>query len=121
MEKDHGAKWHTTVTSHGVAGIVARDVQNSTVTMTTGPVAASTNLKSELRQLANARADGTIDEATYKAANDELENASSLETNETEAKHTALLSLKRLRGLVADVAEPATTIATIISAVNSLS
>ncbi|MFI0469165.1 purine phosphorylase [Saccharopolyspora sp. 5N102] len=126
MAKAHDTTSHTTVTSHGIAGIVARDVQNSTVHMSTGPEPTATDLTAELRglrdQLASARANGAVDDATYKAANEELDNASrALETNEPEAKNRALLSLKRLRGLVAEVAELVTKIASIISAVNGLS
>lgn len=126
MEKEHDTKIHTTVTSRGVAGIVARDVHNSTVTMSTGPASTTTDLTTELRwlrdQLANARANGAVDDATYRAANEELENANqALETNEPEAKSKAVIALKRLRGLVSEVAELATKIATIISAVNGLS
>ncbi|MER7076938.1 Nucleoside phosphorylase [Saccharopolyspora kobensis] len=126
MNKERDFPSHITISSSGIAGIVARDVHNSNVTVATGSSPTATDLSAELRgladHLARVRANGAVDDATYKAASEELDNArQALETTEPEAKSKAVLSLKRMRGLVDDVAELVTKIATIITAVNSLS
>ncbi|WP_033346444.1 5'-methylthioadenosine/S-adenosylhomocysteine nucleosidase [Catenuloplanes japonicus] len=70
-------------------------------------------LRAQLRQ---ARADDRLDEETYRAAEAELEIAADAE----ESPGTALVALKRLRGLVVDLADVATGVAAIIALVQAL-
>lgn len=68
------------------------------------------------------RCTGALDDTTYQAAQAELDIASkALETNTSEGKSTFVLALKRLRGLIADIADLATKIATLIATAKGLS
>jgi hypothetical protein len=65
---------------------------------------------------------GRLDETTYQAAEAELEVATSSLPAETEpSKSRLVVALKRLRGLIADVADLTAKLATIISAVKGMS
>ncbi|MEV4223821.1 5'-methylthioadenosine/S-adenosylhomocysteine nucleosidase [Nonomuraea sp. NPDC049725] len=69
-----------------------------------------------------AWADGRLDEATYKAAEAELVAADqALEAKSAERKNTLTLALKKLRGLVGDLADLAAQLAVIITLAQSLS
>jgi adenosylhomocysteine nucleosidase len=77
----------------------------------------------ELRDLLeHARRDGHLDEDTYAAAETELDAARNCLKEDTARSRSALvLALKRLRGLVADVAGLAARLATIINVARGLS
>ncbi|MEV4760767.1 5'-methylthioadenosine/S-adenosylhomocysteine nucleosidase [Micromonospora sp. NPDC049559] len=77
----------------------------------------------DLRQhLKQAHLDGRLDEETYAAAESELDAASEcLSDDEPQRRGGLLVALKRLRGLVADVAELAARLATIIAVVRGMS
>ncbi|MFI6788889.1 purine phosphorylase [Nonomuraea sp. NPDC050383] len=73
-------------------------------------------------RLWQAWADGRLDEATYKAAETELVTADqALETKTPDRENTLTLALKKLRGLVGDVADLAAELTVIIALVQSLS
>ncbi|MFI6927256.1 5'-methylthioadenosine/S-adenosylhomocysteine nucleosidase [Nonomuraea spiralis] len=73
-------------------------------------------------RLWQAWADGHLDEATYKAAEAELVAADqALETKAPDRKNMLTLALKKLRGLVGDVAVLAAELTAIIALVQSLS
>ncbi|MEV0196124.1 5'-methylthioadenosine/S-adenosylhomocysteine nucleosidase [Nonomuraea sp. NPDC050691] len=73
-------------------------------------------------RLWQAWADGHLDEATYKAAEAELGAADqALETKTPDRKNTLTLALKKLRGLVGDVADLAVELTAIIALAQSLS
>ncbi|MEU4773949.1 5'-methylthioadenosine/S-adenosylhomocysteine nucleosidase [Micromonospora sp. NPDC023644] len=77
----------------------------------------------ELRGLIErAHHDGQLDEATHAAAETELETAGDCLEDETPQGRSALMvSLRRLRGLVADVTELAARLAAIIAVAKGLS
>lgn len=77
----------------------------------------------ELRTLLQqARARGDLDDLTFRAAEREIETVeAALPPVTTQGRETALLSLKRLRGLLLDVTDLATKVAVIIAAVQSTS
>ena len=91
-----------------------------------GDTQQSTDLTSaiaDLRVLSQqAHRDGKLDEHTYAAAEIELATTTGCLKEDTPQSRTALLvALKRLRGLVADVAELATRLAAIIAVAQGLS
>jgi adenosylhomocysteine nucleosidase len=106
--------------SSGQVGIQAGHVTGSTVQM--GPASQATNpagLSAELAafrdMLVEERSAGRIDEATYEAAQAELEIAAEALAVNTEAgRNTFIVALKRLRGLIADVTDLATRIAALL-------
>jgi nucleoside phosphorylase len=113
--------------SSGQVGIQAGHVTGSTVYQGSLPgKPATADLVAELAafrdHLKRERAMGKVDETTYVAAEAELDIASeALEADTPDGKSKVMLALKRLRGLVADVAELAARIATVIAAVKGLS
>jgi adenosylhomocysteine nucleosidase len=108
-------------------GIQAGYVTGSTVNMGAPPRTSTTpDLLAELAalrdELKREHTTGKVDDATYEAAEVELDIAGkALEENTPEGKNKFVLALKRLRGLVADVAELAVKVATVIAAVKGLS
>jgi 8-oxo-dGTP diphosphatase len=73
-------------------------------------------------RLWQAWADGRLDEATYKAAEAELVAADqALEAKAPDRKNTLTLVLKKLRGLVGDLADLAAQLTVIIALAQSLS
>ncbi|NNJ63603.1 MAG: hypothetical protein HKP61_22265 [Dactylosporangium sp.] len=72
--------------------------------------------------LKRARAGGDVDEATCAAAEQELDAVTeSLPPSTDQRRTTALMSLKRLRGLLMDVAELVAKVTAIIVAVRGMS
>lgn len=81
--------------------------------------ASIADLRNHLKQ---AHFDGHLDEETYAAAESELDAATDCIREGTTGKKDGLLvPLKRLRGLVADVAELAARLAAIIAVVRGMS
>lgn len=73
------------------------------------------------RLLKQAHRDGQLDDDTYEAAEKELEVAGDCVREDTPASRSSLVvTLKRLRGLVADVSELAARLASIIAVVKVL-
>jgi adenosylhomocysteine nucleosidase len=114
-------------TASGQVGIQSGgDVTGSTIWMGTAQqVSADTDLVTQLAairdRLMREHSTGKLDDATYKAAQAELDIAhKALESKTPEGKGTFVLALKRLRGLIADVADLATKIAMLISAARGL-
>ena len=78
--------------------------------------------------LKRAHRDGELDEATYEAAQAELDVvaaeldvvADCLRADTPRSRRTLLVALRRLRGLVADVADLAAKLAVLIAAVKEL-
>ncbi|KJK42827.1 purine phosphorylase [Lentzea aerocolonigenes] len=102
--------------AHGPVGIQGSTVTGSTVTMNVGTgTPASVDLAAELRTfrglLACERAAGNLDELTYEAARAELDLA-----DRSAGGREAVLPLKRLRGLIAELPELAATLAAVITA-----
>ncbi|GLZ35104.1 purine phosphorylase [Lentzea sp. NBRC 105346] len=122
--KHHG---NITNIASGMVGIQAARVTGSTVVMGGTPQAfTAADLERELAvfrdALARSRSAGQLDDGTYAAATAELDIASTaLKENVPERQSKVVLALKRLRGLIAEVAELATKIGTLIAAANGLS
>lgn len=110
----------------GPVGIQAGQVTGSTVVMgTTTRVATAASLAAQLTafrdQLVRERSAGNLDNATYEAARTELDTADKVLKDKTKEGYGAfVVALKRLRGLVADVADLAAKIAALITAANGL-
>jgi nucleoside phosphorylase len=111
----------------GQVGIQAANVTGSTVWMGAPSHApAELDLVAELKalrgDLSRERSAGRIDTTTYEAAQEELDIASkALDGSAPGSGRTFVLALKRLRGLIADVADLATKIAALIAAAKGLS
>lgn len=116
----------TNTATGSTVGIQAKNVHDSTVTVTSGqPPQASPDLATQLAELRaeldKARSNGTLDSEDHQAAQDELDLAGkALKDNTPDGKKTFRTALKRLRGVVAEAGELATRVATLITAVNSL-
>ncbi|MCX4470170.1 5'-methylthioadenosine/S-adenosylhomocysteine nucleosidase [Micromonospora sp. NBC_01655] len=81
--------------------------------------ASIADLRTHLKQ---AHLDGQLDEETYAAAESELDAATECASAGTPEKKSGLMvALKRLRGLVADVAELAARLAAVIAVVRDMS
>jgi nucleoside phosphorylase len=128
MTQDSTAK-HAGVhnVAYGQVGIQAAHVTGSPVWMGTAPQTATTvDLAAQLaavrEQLKRERTAGSLDDDTYNAAQAELDIASTaLDSTTSERTSTFVLALKRLRGLIADVADLAAKIAALIAAAKGLS
>jgi hypothetical protein len=113
--------------SSGQVGIQAAHVTGSTVWMGAAPQASTrAGLIAELalfrEHLLRECSIGNLDEATYEAARAELDIASeALDADTPEGKSRLFLALKRLRGLIADVADLAVKIVSLIAAAKVLS
>lgn len=112
----------------GTVGIQAGgNVIGSTVSITTrSQDESAVDIASELAalrdQLARERTTGNIDDETYEAASQELDIARKALVEETPEGNSAfVLALKRLRGLVADIAGLTAQVAALITAVKGLS
>ncbi|GAA3473629.1 5'-methylthioadenosine/S-adenosylhomocysteine nucleosidase family protein [Nonomuraea roseola] len=83
----------------------------------------ATALLAELREeLARARTVGTIDEDTFAAAEEELSIVTeSLSTDTEQGKNRAMIALRRLRGLLMDLAELAPMVTSVITAIRGAS
>lgn len=129
MDEDTSQARHVVNNSSvGQVGIQAGgNVSGSNVWITTqSQDSPPTDLVAELAalrdQLAGERSAGNLDEGTYQAARTELDVARKALAEETpESSSTFVLSLKRLRGLVADIAGVAANIAALIAAAKELS
>ncbi|MBM7774694.1 nucleoside phosphorylase [Actinokineospora baliensis] len=107
----------------GIVGIQAGTVTGSTVWLTAAPRTLTTvDLAAELDVLRDlvtrARAQDRMDVETHRAASLELDTAS--DALAAEGTSTFVLALKRLRGLVADVAEIAAKVVALIAAAKEL-
>jgi 8-oxo-dGTP diphosphatase len=86
------------------------------------PIDLAAELADLRDRLEQAHREGQLDETTYAAAEAELDIASDCVKEDTASSRGALVvTLKRLRGLVADVAELAARLATIIAVAKGLS
>ncbi len=76
----------------------------------------------ELRdRLGRARAAGEVDEVTFAAADEEIVLVTeSLSASTEQGKNKAVIALKRLRGLLMDVADLASKVTSIIAVVRGL-
>lgn len=129
MHEDVNARRFGSVSnvSSGQVGIQAGYVSGSTVNMSaSSPGLTRRDVAAELvafrDQLRRERSNGTVDDDTYVAAEAELDIADkALGSDTDEGKSTFMLALKRLRGLIADIAELAARIAAVMAAAKGLS
>ncbi|MFF4594166.1 purine phosphorylase [Amycolatopsis sp. NPDC001319] len=119
--KDHTTPGTVYSTSHGQVGIQAVNVTGSTVYQNTTPPSPTTAdlaaaLTSIREQLSREHARGRLDGETYDAARAELDIAGgALESPTPEGRKTFVLALKRLGGLIADLAGLAAKITALVS------
>lgn len=116
---------HTYNTSAGTVGIQAGQVTGSTVLIGTAAkaptaIGVAADLAALRAQLTKAHMSGQLDEDTHQAAQAELDAATSTLAAEGDTSGPVVLALKRLRGLVADVAELAAKVAAVIAAIKGL-
>ncbi|GAA3152531.1 5'-methylthioadenosine/S-adenosylhomocysteine nucleosidase [Nonomuraea roseoviolacea] len=92
---------------------------NVSVGQSPEPAADATTLLAELRdELMRARTAGTVDEDTFAAAAKELSVVTeSLSTDTEQGKNRAMIALKKLRGLLMDLAELASMVTSVITAI----
>ncbi|WP_116244305.1 5'-methylthioadenosine/S-adenosylhomocysteine nucleosidase [Nocardiopsis sp. FIRDI 009] len=129
MRKDHkpGGGGNVINTAHGNVGVQAGHVNDSTfhVSFTSSGEASGgpTDQLAALREeLARAHAAGHLDEDTHEAASNELDIADKgMEEGTPESRKTSILALKRLRGLIGDLASLAAKVASLITTVKGLS
>jgi adenosylhomocysteine nucleosidase len=118
----------TTVGSGAMVGIIAvGPVTRSPVTFNAAPavgtalgdlVAAMADLR---RELDRDRENGEVDDDTYEAAQEDLEEAATaLRGTDPESRRKSRTALKRLRGLVEGTTNTAVKLAPVIEAVNGL-
>lgn len=113
--------------SSGQVGIQGGNVTGSTVSMGVTPRAVTaadlvTELGAFREHLRREHAAGAVDDATYEAAQTELDTADdALEADTPQSRGVFMLALKKLSGLIADVAGLATKIAELITAAKGLS
>ncbi|UOZ07073.1 5'-methylthioadenosine/S-adenosylhomocysteine nucleosidase [Amycolatopsis sp. WQ 127309] len=113
-------------TSHGQVGIHAVNVTGSTVYQNGRPPSPTTadlavELASLREQLSHEHAGGRLDGETYDAAQVELDIAGgALESPTPEGRKTFVLALKRLGGLIADLAGLAAKVTALVSAAKGL-
>ena len=129
MPQDHASRdtGNVTNTAYGPVGVQAGHVSGSTfhVSLTPeehAPVDVAQQLSELREELSRESAAGNIDSATHEAASEEIEIAGKGIGEATpESRKTSLLALKRLRGLLGDLASLAAKVASLITAVRGLS
>jgi adenosylhomocysteine nucleosidase len=119
-----GATTYNLAAGNARVGVQAGQIYGA-VTVGPGPD-RTTDLATEVAALRDllkrAHRDGRLDDATYGAAETELAIASDcVKENTAQSWGTLLVALKRLRGLVADVAELAARLAAVIAVARDLS
>lgn len=118
---------NVTNTNHGNVGVQAGHVSGGTfhVSLTTvehTPADLSERLSSLREDLARERSAGRIDTETHEAASEEIDVAAKgLEEATPTSRKSSLLALKRLLGLLGDMASLATKVTSLISVVKGLS
>lgn len=129
MRSDHPAPSGGNVsnTAHGNVGIQAGHVSGGTfhVSLASGAT-ASAALPEQLavlrEDLSREHSAGRIDAETHEAASEEIDTADKGIAEATpEGRKRSLLALKRLLGLLGDLASLATKVASMITAVKGLS
>lgn len=130
MRQESGIKTTGTTVNNfatGVVGTQAGQIIGSNVQVSmTSEASPPSNLVEELNalrdQLLRERSAGRLDETTYEAAQAELDVADkALREGTPEGTSTFMLALKRLRGLIADVAELMAKVGALIAAAKGLS
>lgn len=117
---------NVTNTAHGTVGVQAGHVSGGTFHVSLSASGPAPDVVAELNtlreELARERSAGRIDEDTHEAASEELDIASKgIEEGTPDGKKSSVLALKRLRGLLSDLASFAAKIAPLISAVKGTS
>ncbi|MET9781529.1 5'-methylthioadenosine/S-adenosylhomocysteine nucleosidase [Nocardiopsis alba] len=114
-------------TAHGNVGVQAGHVSGGTfhvslTSTTSAPVALPEQLAALREDLSRERSAGRIDAETHEAASEEIDTADKGIAEATpEGRKRSLLALKRLLGLLGDLASLATKVASMITAVKGLS
>ncbi|WP_431872191.1 purine phosphorylase [Nocardiopsis eucommiae] len=119
---------NVTNTAHGSVGVQAGHVSGGTFHVSVAPADQPTESTiptrlSELREeLSQEREAGRLDGALHEAASEEIDIASKgLEEATPTSRKSSLLALKRLLGLLGDLASLSSKVASLITAVKGLS
>ena len=126
-DSDSSGSGSVTNTAHGSVGVQAGHVSGGTfhVSLTSSPPAPDdipARLADLREELARERSVGRIDMETHEAASEEIDIASKgIEEATPESRKTSLLALKRLMGLLGDLASLAAKVASLITAVKGVS
>lgn len=125
---EHGADGGSVTQNIGIGqvGFQANKVDRSNIVINPSPQAS--NPASIIAELAAIRdrltlehSTGGIDSATYEAAQAELDIADkAMETRTPESTNAFILALKRLRGLISDLTDLATRIASLVATAKGL-
>ena len=126
-KNDRGRDGGVTNTAYGNVGIQAGHVSGSTIHVSlpsSGP--EPENLADRLallrEELAREHASGNLDADTHEAASAELDTADKgIGEGTAESRKTSVLALKRLRGLIGELASLAAKVGTLITAVKGIS
>ena len=121
-KKDPRDTGNVTNTAHGNVGVQAGHVHNSSFHVFQPPPGPTADVAAELQalreELSKERSAGRIDEETHEAASEELDIASKgIEEATPDGRKSSVLALKRLRGLLSDLASFAAKVAPLITAV----
>ncbi|MFE3457637.1 purine phosphorylase [Nocardiopsis aegyptia] len=125
---DHGRdSGSVTNTAHGHVGVQAGHVTGSTFHVSfsssdQGSAGLADQLSTVREELDQERSAGNIDEDTHEAASTELDIADKgINEGTSESRKTSVLALKRLRGLIGELASLAAKVGELITAVRGLS
>jgi len=129
MRSDNASRdtGNVTNTAHGSVGVQAGHVSGGTfhVSLTSteqAPVDLPARLSELREELSRERSAGRIDTETHEAASEEIDIASKgIEEGTSESRKTSVLALKRLRGLIGELASLAAKVGVLINAVRGLS
>lgn len=125
-KKDPRDTGNVTNTANGTVGVQAGHVSGGTFHVSLSASAPTPDVMAELNtlreELARERSAGRIDEDTHEAASEELDTAGKgIEEGTPDGKKSSILALKRLWGLLGDLASLGARIAPLISAVKGTS
>ena len=116
-----------TNTAYGSVGVQAGHVSGGTFHVSLAspgpePMELSARISALREELARERSAGRIDTETHEAASQEIDIASKgIEEATPQSRKTSLLALKRLMGLLGDLASLAAKVASLITAVKGVS
>ena len=125
-KKDPRDTGNVTNTANGTVGVRAGHVSGGTFHVSLSASGPAPDVVAELNalreELSRERSAGRIDEDTHEAASEELDTASKgIEEGTPDGKKSSILALKRLWGLLGDLASLGAKIAPLISAVKGTS
>lgn len=121
-----GGSGNVTNTAYGNVGVQAGHIHNSSFHVSAPSSGPGPDVAAELHalreELSKERSAGRLDDETHEAASAELDIADKgIEEGTSQGKKATILALKRLKGLLSDLASLASKVAPLISAVRGSS